>query len=818
MSRLVEQFEAHAARNPEAMAIAGGALALSYGDLRDQSADLARWLLAQGLSQGDRIGVIKRSMGMVYLSALAGARAGIAIAPMDFEENETKLRHVFETAEVGMILVEDEALLAVVPQGMNMPVISLDQVDLTAMGRDPLPDPDPNAIWSIEPTSGSSGTPKLVPLSLRDLDHYIELQAGLARLSPDDVTALFGEMWFDCLFSNLWAGAQMREFDLRRMGSTGLDEWMREQGVTAFQSFPVALRALSEVASGRFPRLRLVRLAGEALLPRDVAEFKRLCPDNAVMSNFYGSTECGLFTNFDLRATDAMPDGPMPAGFPPIPDEVRIEDEAGNTLPEGVPGVVAKRAPFLAMGYLNNPAQTEGVYWQEGAIRVLRTGDLGYFDSDGCLHLIGRADDMVKIRGYSVKTSEVEAELSGDGHFREIVVTSWLSPTGTRQLVCHYVLNKPGLDTRAYRKTLMERLPAYMVPVYFIAHDHLPKTETGKVKRRALPEPGGGGATAAVFEGTEKLVADCWVEILGHGGFGAEDDFFDVGGESLQAMSMLVRLEQVMHRRLGFETLVLHGATVRAIAARLDSDDWDPFVTLNEGDRGATPVYVMPVENGEFSDWLYYMNALRGGHRYLGVHVRDPLQRRGFRRSSVAERAAVAADAIMRADGSGHYRIAGFSAGTFTAIETARILKAQGAARVELILIEPYPARFLSDHGSWWWRRIISPLIKRRAPMKMLRRAGHILFGAPIDELPIADEVLYRRYEPTPFTPDRALMVSCTEENPHQAENETLWRSMVAGLVIIHAPDNHTHVIRDPNAPALAQRVEAWIGSGSEKT
>ena len=757
-------------------------------------------------------------MVTTILTALACLKLGAAIVPLDERENPEKVDHVFRTARAKLVIWEsDTGAELAAKSGLQG-----EKLSMIALNRDNFQDlrtPSPDSIWSIEPTSGSSGQPKLVPLSAAVLDHYIEAHATAARLGPDDRVALFGEMWFDTIFSNFWAGTQAHFYDLRGKGSSGLVEWLTEHQITGFQSYPVAFRSIVGAAKHMIPSLRFARLSGEALLPSDVAEFERVFPEGAVLTNSYGSTECGLLACFDFPKGSTAIDGPLPAGFPPLPGELTVVDEAGEPFPQGGEGVIVKRSRFLAEHYLHNPEKTEGVYWTEpDGTRVLYTGDLGFFDADGCLHLIGRVDDQVKIRGYSVRYSEVEAEVSKAGGFRELAVTSWQNPQGARQLVCHFVHEMGNaFDTRAFRDDLLNRIPAYMVPNYFFAHSSLPKTESGKIKRKALPTPEAEGWNDELDLETlapiQRDVAEIWETVLGHRAYSIEDDFFDVGGDSLQAMSVLVALEDRHKERLGYESFVMQGATIKDIAHRIENAPREDMVPLKQG-RSGPPVFVLPVENGEFSDWLYMMNALGEGRSYYGVHVRDVAQRETFARKSIKELAEYACDTIERAHGLGPMVIAGFSAGTLLAIEVTRELQRRGALDVALVVVEPTAPHLQTERLDWWLRRIMSPLIKQGDIARMFDRAAHILLNRPCAELPVADETAFRSHTPKPLNVESVLMYSCEEENPRKADNERYWQGLLGdSLEILDAAGNHVHVMRDPNAARLGQSLETWISN-----
>lgn len=186
----------------------------------------------------------------------------------------------------------------------------------------------------------------------------------------------------------------------------------------------------------------------------------------------------------------------------------------------------------------------------------------------------------------------------------------------SREVLGHYL----ALQTDYIRAFLGQSCPAYLVPSHFVEHDIFPRTDTGKVLRRALPNPLeraakriNGDAAFKAATPYEQEIRSVWIDILGHDQFTPEDDFFDLGGDSLQAMSMVLRIEHRLCKRVGYESLVLKGASIARIAARISDDQQrqnQALLTLKKG-GGSPAIYVLPVENGEFSDWLFVLKELK---------------------------------------------------------------------------------------------------------------------------------------------------------------------------------------------------------------
>ncbi len=387
----------------------------------------------------------------------------------------------------------------------------------------------------------------------------------------------------------------------------------------------------------------------------------------------------------------------------------------------------------------------------------------------------------------------------------------------SREVLGHYL----ALQTDYIRAFLGQSCPAYLVPSHFVEHDIFPRTDTGKVLRRALPNPLeraakriNGDAAFKAATPYEQEIRSVWIDILGHDQFTPEDDFFDLGGDSLQAMSMVLRIEHRLCKRVGYESLVLKGASIARIAARISDDQQrqnQALLTLKKG-GGSPAIYVLPVENGEFSDWLFVLKELKTSAPVFGVHVRDPAQRKHFSRIGTVPLATKAAETIMRHNPEGPYVIAGYSSGTQLAIETARIIQAAGKTIAGLLLLDPPVPRFEPYYQNWRIRRVFSPLMKRRDISLTLNRFGHVFLGLPAREMDVADETRFWTYKPAPFSTPRLHVVFATEENPDLAQKQQYWRDIFGvGFRQTMMPANHQYIMRQRNAQSLALIIDDWL-------
>ena len=814
MDGFLHSFSSWVARDPARPAVCEGEAVVSYSELDRLSDALAAEFARRGIVPGQTVGCLKTRMTTAYVTALAGAKSGVGYLFLDAREGEARIGHVFALPDIQLLITD-------APEGdRHAPVLRCDALRLDGLA-DAEPqrvDVNPRALCWLEPTSGSTGAPKLVQTPRFVLDHLITMQTKAAGFDQNDRIANFGELWCDTLLTGLTAGASYHAYDLRAHGTAPVCDWMRSNRITAVQTYVAAFRGMALACKTCLADLKRVRLAGEVVTRADVETFERITGPGALLMNFYGSTECGLISQYVHRHGAPRTHRILPIGQEIEGTEVHLVDELNRPVPEGITGLMLVRSRDLAEGYFRNPEGSKDTFWQEAdGMRVLNTGDLAFRDEAGLLHIVGRADDQVKIRGFSVRYSEIEEVLEKHPTVQSALVTSFLSPRGQRQLSAHVILaEEQRLDDKALRQWLAEHLPTYMVPTYFVAHQDFPRTDTGKPLRRALPNPldmvQAEPIPRRALSRTEAIVADCWRNILGHDGFAEDEDFFDCGGDSLQAMAMVVELETKLHVRIGYESLIMRGASVRDIAARIDgaAASLDRIITLKQGD-GRLPIYVLPVENGEFSNWLYVMRRLGPDITLLGAHVRDLQARNTFARATTQALAEYAADSITAHDPDGPYVVAGYSAGAHTAFETARVLASRGKTVAGLILLDPPVKQLEPFRRTWHLRRVLSPLINQRDLPTSLTRAGHILLGTPTPELHIADEVTFWRYRPTPCAIPDTLLVSARDDNPHRARREAEWQTLLGGsATLAEAPGTHNLLMRDPNAPVLAQMLERW--------
>ena len=427
-------------------------------------------------------------------------------------------------------------------------------------------------------TSGSTGAPKGIVQSHRNVLHDTMHYTNRGRFTHEDRLLLISSVSFAAslrtIYTALLNGASLHPFDVNTEGFPRLAQWMREQAITIYRSVPTVFRYFASTLTGtdQFPALRLLYLGGEPVSGTDVELYRRHFGRGCVLVNRLGSTETLTYRSCFIDHDTPIPDGPVPVGYPVPGKEVLIVDADGCPVPPGEAGEIVVRSRYLSPGFWRQPERTRAVFALDPDdldVRRYRTGDLGRLEADGCLFHLGRIDFEVKIRGHRVEMPGVETALRAVDGVRDAVVVA--QRRGQHDsLVAYIVPTTPRApDVSTLRRVLAGQLPDYMVPATYVVLDALPLLPSGKVDRRALPEPTTERPELAVSlvaprNEVEAALAAIWAEVLGLDAIGVHDEFLDLGGDSLSASRIIARVTDQ------FEAHALRSALVGGLDRRPD--------------------------------------------------------------------------------------------------------------------------------------------------------------------------------------------------------------------------------------------------------
>ena len=576
-TRIEALFAAAARAHPERLAVAAHDGTLTYGALAARAAQLSHALRGRGAAPGARIGLYAPRGVDLLVGMLAILQSGAAYVPLDPAYPAPRLRQIHDLARPLLILAPTNchAELAAL---VATPCVALD-ADWPAWPETP----PPVAGTAADPayvifTSGSSGTPKGVVVSQRNLVHSTSARFAFYADQPDSFlllssyafdSSVAGIFWTLCRGGTLVLPAPDEEKDVDRLAAL-LRTWQVSHTLLLPSLYEILL---ASAPAANLASLRLVIVAGEACSAALVDRHQDVLPGCALY-NEYGPTEATVWST--AARLQPGPD-PLPIGRP-IPNmQNYVVDSRLRPLPVGVPGELLLAGDGVADGYLDRPDLTAERFVDNpfGSGRAYRSGDLVRWRDDGQLLFLGRLDRQVKIRGNRVELEEVEAALRGVSAIQDAAVVA----RGGAQLVA-YVVYRPGaaLPAAQLRRALADRLPDPMVPDLFLPLPGLPRMPNGKVDRGALPAPDAALTVAAADyappqSDTERALADLWAELLGVGRVGREDNFFELGGHSLIVTRLVARVRAAYEIALPIRAL-FDAPTVAALARQVDALRW----------------------------------------------------------------------------------------------------------------------------------------------------------------------------------------------------------------------------------------------------
>ncbi|MFD7546868.1 non-ribosomal peptide synthase/polyketide synthase [Streptomyces sp. NPDC059816] len=547
---LPELFAAQVARTPGAVAVIGAETSWSYADLDARSDRVAGWLSKRGTGTGGRVGVLLDRSPELVAVLLGVLKSGAAYVPLDAAHPVARLRGVVSEAGVSVVVADR------VWEGLDtVPVADV----LAAAPLSTAPVVSPDALAYVMYTSGSTGRPKGVAVTHRNVAAFVA--DGAWRDDVVERVLVQANHAFDASTYELWVplarGGQLVVAPSGDLDAAERGRLIAEHKVTNVHATAGLFRVLAEESPEIFAGVREVSTGGDVVSASAIRALLDAHPDLIVRTT-YGPTETTAFTTeIPYTVSDVVPDA-VPIGRPMDNSRAYVLDEFLRPVPPGVTGELYLSGAGLARGYDGRPGLTAErfVASPHGGGRMYRTGDLARWTAGGELLFAGRADDQVKIRGFRIEPGEVEAVLAAHESVGQAAVIVREDQPGVKQLVAYVVAAGADVDTAALLARVAERLPEYMVPSAVIALDTLPVTVNGKLDRAALPAPdlGDGGGRAAATP-LEELLCGLFGEVLGRDRVGAEESFFDLGGDSLLAMRLTARVRAALDAEVGIREL-----------------------------------------------------------------------------------------------------------------------------------------------------------------------------------------------------------------------------------------------------------------------
>ncbi len=695
-STMHDLFVEQAHRTPDSIAVRFGKVQLTYAHLNDRAERMAHVLQQAGSGPGKLVAIcIDRSENLLA-GLLAILKTGATYLPLDPGTPLARIAMCVEEAEPAILLTQQS-----VTERLPTPLSQVILLEHLLTAAEALPDgtfvpaglAGPADSAYIIHTSGSTGKPKAVELSHLAVVNLLLSFQRQPGLTADDILVAVTTISFDIavleLFLPIITGAQV----VIAPRTTALDPFeladlIEATNCTILQATPATWRSLIASEWQGHPGLRV--LCGGEALSRDLAGKLLAC--GVDLWNVYGPTETCIWSTM-MHIQSAA--GAMPIGRPIANTTAYILDAHQQPVPIGVAGELYLGGLGLAKGYRGQPQLTSEKFVSPavaGGQRLYRTGDYALYRADGTIECQGRADNQVKVRGYRIELEEVEFHLSAYPEAASAAARVWKDEDAGNRLT-GYVVAKRGkaIDTREIRRFLQTRLPDYMIPTQFILLAEMPLTPNGKTDRKALPEsfdqPLPAAMTDEVMTEAEERLGGIWCDLLKVPRISKHDNFFALGGHSLQLVAMFTRANREFNTNLPLTT-VFDAPTLGGLAAVLQ--------------RKTNISALVPVQTHGAKAPLFMAHSYLLYQGLSGVLATDqPFY--GLRELELDGELSIAARALryvaeMRTvQAHGPYRVAGWCAAGPLAVEITRQLLLQGETVDTLLLFDAWLPEYLEE-------------------------------------------------------------------------------------------------------------------------
>jgi amino acid adenylation domain-containing protein len=852
---IIDYFECVARRHRERTAITDSDTSVSYAELWDGLSGLAETIAAE-TKPADLIGIVLPAGPMLPLAMLACLAAGRPFVALDTHYPSDWVRRVLQDARPTLIIGTGMPLEA------SEPLLSTARVvNLTRLPQPAREDWRAAKLGADQPacvlfTSGSTGPPKGIVNSQRNLLQRVVQSINAAHINADDrfltLTPLCTIVGVRDTLTALLAGATLHILDPQRVGAREILNVIRSGAITILFAFPALLRSMVPYDEQRASAaLRLVRVGGDTTLWSDIDLLRAWLVPQAAIQLIYAATEAPImqwFIDDACRSGDAR----IPIGYPLPGNRLAIVDEYGHPTPSGEVGELIVGSRYVALGHwvdghcVANSIESNGTL----TYRLFRTGDLVRQRPDGLLERLGRKDRQVKIRGARVELDAVEAALRRHPLVSDVGALARASSSDGGVILVAYVSARIGAPAGLLDELrgLMRSAPPPMRPTRLYRVHEIPRLPSSKLDVRALmrldeaniqneyahciPASVAGSPDGDCIAPT---VAQVWQRVLLAPVGGPEEDFFEVGGDSLKAITLTIELERALGLELSL-TLINEAPRFASLCAALRQQrttHYVPLVLLKAG-KGLSPLYFIHGLGGNVAELFPLARSMTYPGPVFGIQARG-LARQELPHTTVEAMAAEYLAAIKARQPSGPYYLCGYSFGGLVAFEMARRLSESGDEVGILGLFDTLP-NFLGWPSQLWLafvgRRMarlaarVSVASIRTWPAAAWKAAGRdrarlpghstqseldspSLLGfskcAPAGILKVAASALLAsaRYRPG-FYPGELKLFIPMERDSALPSPQAFWRAHARAVSIVNTAGGHLTMMAMPNAESAA--------------
>ena len=575
-----ERFERRALTHPDRLAIRSPEQSFTYDRLNRVANRLARTILSIPGDAG-AVALLFDHGADALAAMLAVLKAGKFYLVLDPAYPPDRLSYMLGDSGASVVVTDTKHLPLVTRRACGeFEVVNLDTLDETLPSGNLDTAPSPDALAMLLYTSGSTGNPKGVMHSHRNVLAEVRNLTNAWCVSPQDRWLLYTSLSFAnsvrTIYCSLLNGGAAYPYDVKRDGFGALPDWLRSNRITILRTLPTTFRNFmaSLPPNEVFRDVRVLSIGGEPMYRADADAFNHHFAPPCVIAHGLGPTECFMVCLNFVPHGAQVGAGKLDIGWP-LPDKaVQLLDDEGREVALGEVGEICVKSRYVALGYWGDAERTRAAFLpdpHDPAVRTYRTGDLGLRAANGCLTHAGRRDSQVKVRGFRIDLSEIEVAMHAVDGVKDAAVVAREDKQGERRLVAYFVPSTtPAVTATHIRRSLAKVLPAHMIPAAFIRLDAMPLTPNGKTDRLRLPAPSRERPPLASkytppSTAVEKALLDIWSEVLAIDDIGMHDDFFELGGDSLAAARVVGRMQRNFNIELPF-TAIYEAPTAAELA------------------------------------------------------------------------------------------------------------------------------------------------------------------------------------------------------------------------------------------------------------
>ncbi len=875
---LLVAFDHHVHESSERIAVDFEDQTLTYGELHRLINQRANYFQQQGVQENTIIGLCLERNLEALLSVLALLRLGATYLPLDPTYPVERLEFMLQEAQPQLLLTH-RPLVAKLPE-MATPILYLDEVQgamgaltrIAACSPEIATTPAGTSLAYIMYTSGSTGKPKGVQISRSTVYDYITALTQILAVQPTDIYLHTASFSFSSsvrqMLVPLSAGATLILASQSQVKNPlALLELMQTKGITISDTVASVWRSLIAATASlptperqaRFNNaLRIINLSGEITACATFQGIRKLFPQPPAVFNIYGSTETIGICAYPVPPDFDQEEGYLPVGFPYPHNRAYILDEQQQPVPPGATGELYVAGSCVSQGYLHRPDLTAANFipnpWvadcpepREQFSRLYKTGDVACQGPDGAIEIRGRVDFQVKLRGIRIELEEIEAALESCPWVKAAMLLGKEDPQGEQRLVAYVVPQGEGSTmtpqalTEALRTYLQEHLPPDWIPSLFMPLTALPLTPNGKRDRLSVPPPNWailstGNTSEQPEDETETQLQQIWADLLGFTP-GITDNFFNLGGHSLMAVQLFIRIDQKWGQKLTFNHLLEH-PTIQGLAAYLRS-----------GQKSERSVIIVPLQKAGDKPPLFCVHAVGGAvmfYRTLIPYLPPDqpvygIQSRGFDGiepplEQVEAMAAFYLEEIRKIYPQGPLYLLGHSFGGLIIYEMAQQLRAQGETPPLVAILDTTTPKLAAARLSL--RRTAKTLMANLWQMSNQERLAYLtkrlrwfyrkrriaadgLYAAELQAQNVNIRMFnvlkpnyhaQNAYQLAPYPGD--VVVYCAKiKSPRSAHDPTLgWGEFVQGELHTYTVDGaHLTMLKEPHVKTLAACLVPYL-------